>query len=59
MDERRVKLPADLIAKVQATGDLAVLAGCDAHEAIELCKRTMADWLKSDEGKRWEEHAGR
>lgn len=44
--ETRKPLPPALLARIRATGNAAVLAGCDADETIRLCKATVEAWLK-------------
>lgn len=39
---QREPWPTELLERVRETGALAILAGCDAAEIIELCRETVA-----------------
>jgi hypothetical protein len=47
--KRRPLHPA-LLNAIRLTGAQCVLAGCTVEETIDLCKRTVSDWVAA--GKR-------
>lgn len=43
--QKRKPLPAELIERLRATGAACIAAGCTIEEAIELCRKTVDQWI--------------